>query len=679
MPSRFGPWCLALLLAGAVACAPSANDGCDPGTSYTCYPSDAGFGVGRCKAGSAVCTAQRKLGPCVGAEVPEPELCNGEDDDCDGAIDEGVTNACGGCTVLEHLPDAGCEPCGTWECAGREAVQCRTRRPNNCGVCDQPDVRGLNQACVASSGCMGTTVCPADGGLTAECLSAPKNNCGVCNRPDVMSLGASCTTGGCAGTLMCAASGTTSTCGGPNRNNCGACGQPDVMGLGVRCALSTDAGCGVTACSAAGTAAECAPSLEDPDSDGVASPCDNCPARSNPGQEDGDGDGVGDACDSCPALATSSQTDTDGDGLGDACDNCPTLSNADQLDADRDGLGDVCDPDADNDGALNGVDNCRLVPNPTQADTDGDGLGDACDNCRLVANTNQADVDRDGVGDACDVCPSVANPGQEDGDADGRGDACDNCASVPNPAQEDGDNDGRGDGCDNCPTLPNPGQGNTHGDARGDACSLVISELAAAGPNMAGDEFIELYNPGAEDVSLVGWALQSRGPTASGWDTINVLSGATAVIRAHGYFLVASGTTTGYLGTPSADFVARNMMGSPKVMGLANAAGQVRLVLPGATAATAPGDPLVSDAVGYGSAAMYAEGAPAPAGPWGASAPYNSQSLERKATAASTALTMAPGGADALLGNGRDTDVNADDFVVRPLRQPQSSASPTEP
>jgi hypothetical protein len=40
----------------------------------------------------------------------------------------------------------------------------------------------------------------------------------------------------------------------------------------------------------------------DPDGDGLASECDNCPTVPNPGQTDGDGDGVGDACDPCPHV-----------------------------------------------------------------------------------------------------------------------------------------------------------------------------------------------------------------------------------------------------------------------------------------------------------------------------------------------------------------------------------------
>ena len=67
MPSRFGRWWLALLLLGAAGCSSATTGTCEPGGTYTCYPSDAGFGVGRCKAGSAICTAQRKLGECARA------------------------------------------------------------------------------------------------------------------------------------------------------------------------------------------------------------------------------------------------------------------------------------------------------------------------------------------------------------------------------------------------------------------------------------------------------------------------------------------------------------------------------------------------------------------------------------------------------------------------------------
>jgi len=45
----------------------------------------------------------------------------------------------------------------------------------------------------------------------------------------------------------------------------------------------------------------------DPDSDGVPDPEDNCPAVANPGQEDSDSDGFGDACDNCPTVVNVDQ------------------------------------------------------------------------------------------------------------------------------------------------------------------------------------------------------------------------------------------------------------------------------------------------------------------------------------------------------------------------------------
>jgi hypothetical protein len=115
-----------------------------------------GQDVGNCEPGIEVC-ANGQFGACVDAVGPEAEVCNEEDDDCDGSVDEGtlnacgecgavpqeqcngldddcdgaqdegVGNACGGCAVLAAGPGEACGACGrgTWVCdALRESVLC---------------------------------------------------------------------------------------------------------------------------------------------------------------------------------------------------------------------------------------------------------------------------------------------------------------------------------------------------------------------------------------------------------------------------------------------------------------------------------------------------------------------------------------------------------------------------
>ncbi len=82
---------------------------CDPAvdTEIPCYEGDPSTsGTLPCMRGVRSCNPASNLwDACIGQVVPQAEVCNGQDDNCDGSTDEGVMSTCGNC-----LP--GCDESG---------------------------------------------------------------------------------------------------------------------------------------------------------------------------------------------------------------------------------------------------------------------------------------------------------------------------------------------------------------------------------------------------------------------------------------------------------------------------------------------------------------------------------------------------------------------------------------
>ena len=401
------------------------------------------------------------------------EVCDGKDNDCSGAADEGFldtdSDGLADCVDTDDDNDGDLD---TTDCAPKD----KTISKQASEICD-----GLDNDCDGSTdeGFLNT-----DSDAVADCVDTDDDNDGD---PDVSD---------CADTDNTISTLVQEICDGKD-NDCDEAkdeGFPDTDSDSI---------------------ADCIDG--DDDNDGTPDASDNCPLVQND-QSDTDGDGVGNACDS----------DDDNDGVPDGPDNCPLVVNTLQKDTDSDGEGDLCDDDDDGDGtvdtldcaplnkaiypgqteACDGVDNnCNQVIDEGFGDFDNDGQQDCVDsdddndgdpdssdcasknaavhsnatelcdgtdqNCNGVKDDGFPDLDNDGIADcidpdldndgelnADDNCPKVKNVDQKDSDSDGLGDACDG----------DDDNDDILDGNDNCPLEANASQKDSDTDLVGDVC-----------------------------------------------------------------------------------------------------------------------------------------------------------------------------------------------------------------
>ena len=129
---------------------------------------------GECRRGLSQCLAGEY--GCQPEAGPEDEVCNARDDDCDGRIDEGLRNACGGC---EAEPMEACNGDDD-DCDGvtDEDAECPGRDVCLRGECREP--------CEANE-CAGSLVCIdgfcLDRCAAADCAAGEECEDGVCFDP----------------------------------------------------------------------------------------------------------------------------------------------------------------------------------------------------------------------------------------------------------------------------------------------------------------------------------------------------------------------------------------------------------------------------------------------------------------------------------------------------------------
>ncbi len=222
-------WMLRISLFAVLALAGCSSQDCAPGESRQCYSGPSGTdGVGACTHGFATCSADGEWSSCEGQRLPGDEICDGLDNNCNGEVDEGLRNACGGCATLEAEPLSPCneggERCSAWLCEGTERVRCHAA------------AEVMSKGCTNVDGCGGTYACNAG---KVVCSAAAKNECGLCGGRSLDGKkGSSCTgPNGCPGVMVCNENGDALSCSEQRVNNCGKCGQPDVAKVGATCTV----------------------------------------------------------------------------------------------------------------------------------------------------------------------------------------------------------------------------------------------------------------------------------------------------------------------------------------------------------------------------------------------------------------------------------------------------------
>ncbi len=163
---------------------PVSGEGCDAGACHTL--------IGTC-AGKPVCVGGAQT--CQGAKVPKLEVCNGEDDNCDGATDEGFS--------LSGLGIGAA--CGVGACAGGSVV-CATFTTAACSSAGKASAEVCNGADDDCNGVTDENTCSDANPCTADLCEGATGTCehlaveAACNDGNPCTLADACSGTTCTGT-----------------------------------------------------------------------------------------------------------------------------------------------------------------------------------------------------------------------------------------------------------------------------------------------------------------------------------------------------------------------------------------------------------------------------------------------------------------------------------------------